>query len=106
MGPSATADQYQAVPNMALDPETVGTAYLKGNQVFVAPDDELLSESIVLYLDHDYDINEEWTMIETSRLLRVVRQLRNKCIRFSQQGESYVYENQSSNCFRQGIREF
>ena len=66
MGPSRTANRRPVSGRAEWHwiPETVGTAYLKGNQVLVAPDDELLSESIVLYLDYEYDINEEWTMIE------------------------------------------
>ena len=60
-GPSAATEELYS-DLMALVPETVGTAILKGNQVLVAPDDELLSESIVVYFDHFLDINEDWAM--------------------------------------------
>ena len=71
----------------------MGTATLKGNQVLVAPDDELLSESIVLYLDYEYSINEEWSI--TNKLFyEFYDNYGTNAYGFSQQGESYVYENQ------------
>ena len=106
MGPSyATAEQYQAVPNMGLDPSTVGTAYLKGSQVLVAPDDELLSESIVLYLDYEYDINENWSILNKS-FYEWYDNYGTNAYGFSQQGVSYVYENQLQIAFEKEYESF
>lgn len=92
MGPSAvTADQFDST--MALDPTTVGTATLQGHQVLVAPDDELLSESIVLYFDYEYDINEEWSVINKA-FYEWYDNYGTNAYGFSQQGVSSVYENQ------------
>ena len=106
MGPSyATAEQYQAVPNMGLDPSTVGTAKLKGNQVLVAPDDELLSESIVLYGDYEYDINEDWSL--TNKLYyEFYDNYGTNAYGFSQQGESSVWENQLQLAFNKAYDGF
>ena len=104
MGPSSvTADQFPA--SMALDPETVGTAYLKGNQVLVAPDDELLSESWVFYLDHDYAINEEWTL-KNKVYYEWYENYGTNAYGFSQQGESSVYEIQSQIAFAKAYDSF
>ena len=97
MGPSSvTADQFPA--SMALDPETVGTAYLSGNQVLVAPDDELLSESWVFYVDHEYEINEEWSLTNKA-YYEWYENYGTNAYGFSQQGESSVYEIQSQIAF-------
>jgi iron complex outermembrane receptor protein len=106
MGPSyATAEQFQAVPNMGLDPSTVGTAYLKGSQVLVAPDDELLSESIVLYLDYEYDLSENWSLTNKS-YYEWYDNYGTNAYGFSQQGISSVWENQLQLAFNKAYDGF
>ncbi len=105
MGPSAaTAEQYIAA-GMGLDPSTVGTAILKGNQVLVAPDDELLSESIVLYADYEYDINEEWSLLN-KLYYEDYDNYGTNAYGFSQQGESSVWENQLQLAFNKAYDGF
>ena len=96
-GPSAATEELYS-DLMALVPETVGTATLKGNQVLVAPDDELLSESIVVYFDHFYDINENWTMTNKA-YYEWYDNYGTNAYGFSQQGISSVYELQSQFAF-------
>ena len=93
---TATMDLYTDM--WALVPETVGTATLQGNQVLVAPDDELLSESIVLYFDHFLDINENWSMTNKA-YYEWYDNYGTNAYGFSQQGKSSVYELQSQFAF-------
>lgn len=99
MGPeTATEQQYLDNPNMGLDPSTVGTAVLQGNQVLVAPDDELLSESWLWYLDHDYEVNDEWS-VKSKVFYESYDNYGTNAYGFSQQGESSVLELQSQFAF-------
>ncbi len=95
MGPEyADGDAFAAdYPDMGLDPTTVGTATLKGNQVLVAPDDELFSESIVLYLDYVYELSEDWSLTNKS-YYEWYDNWGTNAYGFSQQGISSVFENQ------------
>ncbi len=104
LGPSSvTADQFP--DSMGLDPTTVGTAYIEGHQVLVAPDDELLSESFVLYLDYEYDINEEWSL--TNKVFyEWYDNYGTNAYGFSQQGVSSVYENQLQLAFKKSYDAF
>ena len=89
----------------ALVPETVGTATLQGHQVLVAPDDELLSESIVLYFDHFLDINENWSMTNKA-YYEWYDNYGTNAYGFSQQGVSSVYEIQSQFAFSKEYEAF
>jgi iron complex outermembrane receptor protein len=100
---TATMDLYTDM--WALVPETVGTATLQGNQVLVAPDDELLSESIVLYFDHFLDINENWSMTNKA-YYEWYDNYGTNAYGFSQQGVSSVYEIQSQFAFNKEYESF
>ena len=100
---AATMDLYTDM--WALVPETVGTATLQGNQVLVAPDDELLSESIVLYFDHFLDINENWSMTNKA-YYEWYDNYGTNAYGFSQQGVSSVYEIQSQFAFNKEYEAF
>ena len=91
-GPAfASADDFG--PSMALDPATVGTATLKGNQVLVAPDDELLSESIIIYLDFERDVSEDFSILNKT-YYEWYDNYGTNAYGFSQKGVSSVIENQ------------
>lgn len=98
MGPaSVSADDLSR--DFALDPATVGTATLKGNQVLVAPDDELLSESTVLYFDYMYDVSDEWSLTNKTYYEEYDNYGTN-AYGFSQLGISSVIENQLQMAFK------
>ena len=100
---TATMDLYTDM--WALVPETVGTATLQGNQVLVAPDDELLSESIVVYFDHFLDITEDWAMTNKA-YYEWYDNYGTNAYGFSQQGISSVYELQSQFAFSKEYEAF
>ena len=103
-GPSvATMDLYSDL--WALVPETVGTATLQGHQVLVAPDDVLLSESLILYFDHFLDINENWSMTNKA-YYEWYDNYGTNAYGFSQQGVSSVYEIQSQFAFSKEYEAF
>jgi len=81
------------LPQLALEPGTVGLAKLDGSQVLVASDDVLENEVRTLYLDYVFDSGEGWTI--TNKLFyEDYENLNENAYGFAQFHDSWVVEDQ------------
>ena len=94
-GEPTTIDQLFAfgnLANLALDPATVGTAQLDGDQVLVAPDDTLENEAYTFYFDVIYEM-ENGIEIKNQLFYDGYENLNENAYGFSQFHDSWVIED-------------
>jgi len=82
-----------AQPTLGLDPATVGTTTLSGDQVLVSEEDTLESEVLTLYFDYIYEFDSGLSITNKS-FFESYRNLSENVYGFSQFGDSWVFENQ------------
>ena len=93
--PSVTIDNIFAFGDLsllALDPTTVGTTKLDGNQVLVAPDDTLENEVITLYFDVIYEL-DSGIEVKNQLFYETYDNLNENAYGFSQFHDTWVIED-------------
>ncbi len=87
------ADLQANLPQLALEPGTVGLTKLDGSQVLVASDDILENEVRTLYFDYVFDSGEGWT-ITNKLFFEDYENLNENAYGFAQFHDSWVIEDQ------------
>jgi len=90
---SLEASILAAQPDLGLDPATVGTTTISGDQVLVAEEDTLESEVLTLYFDYIYEFDSGLSITNKS-FFESYRNLSENVYGFSQFGDSWVFEDQ------------
>ena len=91
--PAGVAGPVDFAPDFALDPATTGVARLDSNQVLVDPEDTLETDVLLLYLDLELDLGNNWNL--TNKLYyEGYDNLTEAGYGFSQFSDSWVIENQ------------